>query len=107
VIIDRPLGSKHPEHDIIYPVNYGYTKQYLSRDGDFLDVYVLGIFKPIKRFKGRCIAVIRRKDDEDKLVVAPFGKMYTKEQIEALLEFQERWFEHEVIALEKREFFSR
>ena len=24
VIIDRKLGSKHPKHNFIYPVNYGY-----------------------------------------------------------------------------------
>lgn len=28
--IDRPLGSKHPKHDFIYPVNYGFRKT--SRD---------------------------------------------------------------------------
>ena len=27
VIVDRPLGSCHPEHpDLIYPVNYGFVK---------------------------------------------------------------------------------
>ena len=25
VLVDRPLGSAHPEHpDLIYPVNYGF-----------------------------------------------------------------------------------
>ncbi|MGN1419691.1 MAG: hypothetical protein ACI4W6_10210 [Acutalibacteraceae bacterium] len=24
VQIDRPLGSRHPEHNYIYPLNYGY-----------------------------------------------------------------------------------
>lgn len=23
IIIDRPLGSKHPKHGFIYPINYG------------------------------------------------------------------------------------
>lgn len=27
VIVDRPIGSYHPEHpDLYYPVNYGYIK---------------------------------------------------------------------------------
>ena len=25
VKIDRPLGSRHPQHGFIYPVNYGYV----------------------------------------------------------------------------------
>ena len=45
-------------------------------------------------FTGRCIAVIQRSDDDDdKLVVAPVGKDYSDEQILALTEFQERFFE--------------
>ena len=24
VMMDRPLGSKHPKHGFIYPLNYGY-----------------------------------------------------------------------------------
>lgn len=96
VKIDRPLGSRHPKWKWIYPVNYGYVEGIRAPDGENLDVYVLGVFKPIKKFVGKVIAVIHRKDDvEDKLVVAP--KKYTKEQIEALVEFQERWFKSEVI----------
>ena len=30
VIIERPLGSKHPKHDFIYPVNYGYVPNTIS-----------------------------------------------------------------------------
>jgi len=25
VKIDRPLGSRHPQHGFVYPVNYGYV----------------------------------------------------------------------------------
>ena len=25
IIIDRPLGSKHPKHGFVYEVNYGYV----------------------------------------------------------------------------------
>lgn len=33
VIIDRPLGSYHPEHkDLYYPINYGYIEGILAAD---------------------------------------------------------------------------
>ena len=52
----------------------------------------------LKEYEGKCIAAIHRLyDDDDKLVIAPEEKIYTKQQIEALVEFQERFFEHEII----------
>jgi len=33
VIVDRPLGSMHPEHEIFYPLNYGYIPNTISGDG--------------------------------------------------------------------------
>ena len=38
--VDRPLGSKHPKHGFIYPVNYGYVPNTISGDGLELDCYV-------------------------------------------------------------------
>ncbi len=97
VKVDRPLGSKHPNFDMIYPVNYGYIPDTISGDGEELDAYVLGIFEPIKEFTGKCIAVIKRLNEEDdKLIIVPENKMYTKEQIKALTEFQERYFKSEI-----------
>ena len=94
VKMDRPLGSKHPKHGFIYPVNYGYIPNTVSGDGEELDVYVLGEFMPLQEFTGRVIAIIHRtNDDDDKLVVVKDGKNYTDEQIRALTEFQEQWFE--------------
>ncbi len=95
VIIDRPMGSKHPKWKFIYPLNYGYIPNTISGDGKELDAYIIGVFEPLEKFEGKCIAIIHRlDDDDDKLVVAPEGKEYTKEQIEALVEFQERFFKH-------------
>ena len=97
VTIDRPLGSKHPEAGFIYPVNYGFLPNVSAPDGEDMDAYILGVFKPLETFTGRCIAVIQRSDDDDdKLVVAPDGKDYSDEQIFALTEFQERFFESSV-----------
>ncbi len=93
VRIDRPLGSRHPTHGFVYPVNYGYIPGTLAVDGEPIDAYVLGVFEPLDTFAGTCIAVIRRlEDDDDKLVVVPHGRTYTVAQIEALTEFQERFF---------------
>ena len=98
VVIDRPLGSKHPEYDNIYPLNYGYVPNTISGDGKELDCFIIGVFNPLTKYTGKCIAVIHRlNDNEDKLVIAPDGKDYSNDAIEALVEFQERWFKHELI----------
>ena len=58
----------------------------------------LGVFEPTNKFKGKCIAIIHRtNDDDDKLVVVPDGSNYSDNQIRALTEFQERFFESEII----------
>ncbi len=98
VEIDRPMGSKHPKHGFIYPVNYGYIPNTVSGDGEELDVYVLGEFESLKTYKGVVKAIIHRtNDDDDKLVVMSADKNYSDEQIRALTEFQERFFESEII----------
>lgn len=98
VVIDRPLGTKHPKWDFYYPVNYGYLDGVKAPDGEDLDAYVLGIFEPKERFTGKCIAILHRtNDDDDKLIVVPDGKIYTDEQIKALTEFQESYFESVII----------
>ena len=98
VKIDRPMGSKPPKHGFIYPVNYGYVPDTISGDGEELDCYVLGVFEPLQTFKGKCIAIIHRtNDDDDKLIIVPEGKTYTKNEIRVLTEFQERFFESEIL----------
>ena len=94
VVIDRPLGSFHPEHKTLYyPINYGYIPHTQSPDGEEVDAYVLGINTPITTFTGRVIAVIHRIDDvEDKWVVAPEGATFTAEEIQEQTRFQEQFF---------------
>lgn len=96
--MDRPLGSRHPKHGFFYMLNYGNVPGTQAPDGEDVDVYVLGEFEPVSEFTGRCIAVIHRlDDDDDKLVLAPDGKNYTDEQICALTEFQERFFQSVIL----------
>ncbi len=97
--INRPLGSRHPKyHEMVYPINYGYIDGFMAPDGMEQDVYVIGTDKPIHRFKGTVIAIIEREDDiEDKLVVSLNGNDYSAEEIEKLINFQERYFKHKII----------
>ena len=97
VKMDRPLGSRHPKHGFIYPVNYGYIPNTISGDGEEIDAYVLGEFVPLDTFTGKVIAVIHRLDDDDDKIVVTNGKNYTDEQINALTEFQERFFSSKII----------
>ena len=92
------MGSKHPKYGFIYPVNYGYVPNTISGDGEELDCYVLGVFEPLDKFKGKCIAVIHRiNDNDDKLIIVPEEKDYSDDAIKALTEFQERFFESIII----------
>lgn len=97
--IDRPLGTVHPRvKTLVYPVNYGYVEGVIAGDGAEQDVYFLGEDKPVSEFKGRIIAVIHRFNDvEDKWVVAKDGCVFSKEEIEKAVEFQERFFDSEII----------
>ena len=98
VKIDRPIGSRHPKYDYIYPVNYGYVPNTISGDGEELDCYVLGVFEPLKEFDGKCIALIHRvNDNDDKLIIVPEDREMDNKEIEALIEFQERFFKHQLI----------
>ena len=98
VKIDRPLNSKHPKYGFIYPINYGYVPNTKSQDGEEIDCYILGIDEPLKTFEGECIAVINRtNDDDDKLIIVPKGKEYTDSEIRELTNFQEKYFESEII----------
>ena len=98
VKIDRQLGTKHPKWGFVYCLNYGFVPNTISADGEELDAYVLGQFEPLEEYTGTCIAVIHRtSDNDDKLIIAPTNVNYTDEQIKALTEFQERFFESIII----------
>ena len=99
VIVDRPLGSVHPNHsDLIYSVNYGYVPEIFAPDGEEQDAYILGVNEPVTEFLGNVIAIIHRLNDiEDKLVVAPEGKSFTKEEITNSVVFQEKFFDIEIV----------
>ena len=96
--IDRPLGSRHPQHGFIYMLNYGYVPDTISGDGEELDAYLIGEFEPVKTSSGKVIAIVHRtNDDDDKLIVSKNRNDYSDEAIRALTEFQERFFDSVII----------
>ena len=99
VVVDRPLGSVHPNHpDIVYGVNYGFVEGVLGCDGEAQDAYVLGVDCPVESFSGEVIAIIVRHDDvETKWVVAPQGSVFSKEEIAEAVKFQEKYFHSEIV----------
>ncbi len=88
VTIDHPIGSK--ENSIIYPINYGFT----IIEEKLIKCYILGLFKPVKKYQGKCIAILHHSH-EDKLIIS--DKDYSKENIATLIEFQEKNTTYEII----------
>lgn len=98
VIVDRPLGSYHPEHkEMYYPINYGFIEGITAPDGEEQDVYIIGVNQAVSEYTGKVIAIIHRYDDvEEKWVVAPENKSFTKEEILEQVHFQEKYFNSEI-----------
>lgn len=101
IVIDRPIGSSHPEHpEMKYELNYGFVPGIPAPDGENLDAYIYGVTKPLHRFTGVVVAIIHRKNDnEDKLVVAPGGTVAYEPQIMKAVDFAEKHFETNIICI--------
>ncbi len=81
-----------------YEINYGYLPGTTAADGNEIDAYIIGVAKVVDRFEGQCIAVIQRFDDvEGKLVVVPFGKDLSDEDIRKATLFQEQFFRSKIV----------
>ena len=104
IVIDRPLGTVHPNHpDIRYPINYGYIPGTEAGDGEPWDVYLLGVNMPMREYTCRIIgSVLRENDTEDKLVAAPLGLEFHQAQIAEAVYFQERFFRSKIDAIYHR-----
>jgi len=105
VVIDRPVGYIHHVKGITlhYTVNYGYLPGVPGGDGEEQDVYVLGVSQPLERFTGTVIGAVRRRDDnEDKLVAAPEGMVFTQAEIMEAVYFVEQYFDSTVDSLLRR-----
>lgn len=101
--IDRPIGYVHKKenYSLTYPLNYGYIPGVLGGDGEDLDVYLLGVETPVEEYECRIIAIVHRHNDvEDKLVGAPIGMSFTKEEISNAVHFQEQYYDNEIETVE-------
>ena len=97
--VDRPIGYVHkkPKYDLVYPINYGYIPDVLGGDGEELDVYLLGVDEAVSEYTCRIIAVVHRMNDvEDKLVGAPDGVSFTREEIADAIAFQEKYYKSKI-----------
>ncbi|MDD5084015.1 MAG: inorganic diphosphatase [Candidatus Moranbacteria bacterium] len=97
--IDRPLHSKHPKHGFIYEVNYGFVPDTKAPDNEEIDAYLIGVNEPVETYKGKCIAVIHRlNDNDDKLVIIPtLLENINDDEIRKATYFQEQFFTSEII----------
>ncbi len=94
--IDRPIGYVHRkgEKTLVYPINYGFVPGVLGGDGEELDVFLLGVDKPVSSFTGKIIGIVYRANDvEDKLVMAPSGVSFNAEEIARAVYFQEKYYD--------------
>lgn len=94
--IDRPIGCVHKKekYSLTYPINYGYIPSVIGGDSEELDVYLLGVDKPVTEYRAKIIGIAHRENDiEDKLIAAPVGLNFTKEEIKQAINFQEQYYE--------------
>ncbi len=98
VKIDQPIGSSSPDYPaMVYPVNCGYIEGIQGQEGRAQEAYVLGVDIPVDSFCGQRIAVIRRRDGQGSpWVVVPEEILYTKQQIEEMVHFQEQYYDSQV-----------
>ena len=97
--IDRPIGYIHKKetYSLEYPINYGFIPGVIGGDGEELDVYLLGVNEPVSEYECDIIAIAHRRNDvEDKLVGAPVGIRFTKDEIATAVNFQEQYYDTEI-----------
>lgn len=100
--IDRPIGYVHQKekYSLTYPINYGYIEGVLGGDGEELDVYLLGVDKPVTEYCAKIIGIVHRENDvEDKLIAAPVGMIFNQSQIAEAIYFQEQYYKTYVEAI--------
>ena len=93
--IDRPIGYVHKKekYSLTYPINYGYIPDVLGGDGEELDVYLLGVDKPVEEYTVKIIGIAHRENDvEDKLIASPIDKVFYQNEIAEAIHFQEQYY---------------
>ena len=104
VEIDRVAGCIHPRlEDTVYPIHYGFIPGTRTEAGDAIEIYVVddpASIDPADEFEAEIIAIVHRKEGgADKLVVSVTGKRMSADEVETAVEFQEKWFKHDIEVL--------
>lgn len=97
--IDRPIGYVHKKekYELHYPINYGYIPNVFGGDGEELDVYLIGVDKPVDTYFARIIGIVHRHNDvEDKLVACPISEKFDQARIQREVDFQEKYYESHI-----------
>lgn len=72
--------------------------KHINKTDNQLIIISFCVIKVISRRKNmNSRKYLNRNDDDDKLIVVPDSRKISNKEIEALTEFQERFFEHEII----------
>ena len=98
--MDRPMGYVHQKegYTLTYPINYGYIPGVPGGDGEDLDVYLPGADRPLAAAECTVVGIVRRRNDvEDKLIAAPDGMAFTKEEMAQAVRFQEQYYDSFVL----------
>lgn len=75
-----------------------YEKNKTEGDKAEQDVYIMGENQPLQTYTGKVIAVYHRlNDNEDKWIVSSKDKNFTDEEILNAIEFQEKYFDGQLI----------
>ena len=101
VEIDRPKGTYDPDYQsIYYEENMGYVCDYYKERKKYMRCYVLGIDEAPKKIRCRVIAIIKRKNDIDNiLVTVPCRVKMKKKEIKERVSFIEDYYEYSIIML--------
>ncbi len=100
--IDRPIGYVHKKenYSLTYPINYGFIPNIIGGDGEELDVYLMGVTKPVTEYIAKIIGIVHRHNDvEDKLIAAPESCIFYQNEIAEAINFQEKYYETHIEAL--------
>ncbi len=82
--------------------NYGYMKELKKIDNKYQDVYIIGENEPLKKFKGKIIAIIKdENNNNNKLVACDPNKTFSKEEILKLVNFKEKESKNKIIMVKQ------
>ena len=99
VIVDYPYGSMHPLAGEFCTCNCGYVDNDRFVEGEFQDVYIIGVKEPLEDYTGMVIGILYRKNEQSsKWIVYP-NKNYDKNEVIQEIAFLEQHYDSRIIWL--------